>query len=507
MPIPRTVSARSATLRVGFSLILALSTALPLSASGADAASVPGIGWVEIAARAVPATVNILAVKVATGKKDSDDGTLTPPGQQERFVGSGFIVDSSGIVVTNKHVIAGAVWITVRMADGTELPAKVVAASPFVDLALLKVNAGHTLPTLPLGDGDTTRPGEPVLAVGDPEGVGTSLSAGIVSGTQRDLMNTPFDDYVQTDAAINHGNSGGPLIDSKGRVIGVNTILLTNLPNEGSIGLGFAISSNIVADAVRHLLHPEQRPIGWIGLHLQGMTPDLSRALGLPRPGAAIVTKVDADSPASALGLQRGDVVLRYGDEAPPSARLLMRAIATTPIGATRTLEIWSADRTRRVTVTIREWPGVNQPAADVPAPPRQLPPPAPDLGLLLATINPLARQAYKLGAAQGVLVVAVDHMSEAYSRGLRPGVVVEVVQHEPATTPAAALQLIEAASRRLPVVALLVRWPDGSRWLALHTGYQPGDDARRATHTGPAAATRAPAAEAGGVVRADGSR
>ncbi len=478
MPIPRTVSARSATLRVGFSLILALSTELPLSASGADAASVPGIGWVEIAARAVPATVNILAVKVATGKKDSDDGTLTPPGQQERFVGSGFIVDSSGIVVTNKHVIAGAVWITVRMADGTELPAKVVAASPFVDLALLKVNAGHTLPTLPLGDGDTTRPGEPVLAVGDPEGVGTSLSAGIVSGTQRDLMNTPFDDYVQTDAAINHGNSGGPLIDSKGHVIGVNTILLTNLPNEGSNGLGFAISSNIVADALRHLLHPERQPIGWIGLHLQGMTPNLSRAMGLPRPGGAIVTAVDADSPASALGLQPGDVVLRYGGKTPPSARLLMRAIATTPVGATRTLDVWTGGSLRQVAVTIREWPGMNEPAAELAANPRQLLPPPSDLGLLLAPIAPLARQVYKLGKVQGVLVVAVDRMSEAYSRGLRPGMVIERVQGQQVTTPAAAWRLVGEVARHLPVVALLIRWPDGPHWLALHTGYQPGTTA-----------------------------
>lgn len=193
------------------------------------------------------------------------------------------------------------------------------------------------------------------------------LAGFAASGTQRDLMNAPLDDHVQTDAALNRGDSGGPPIGSRGRVIVVNTILLTNLRNEGSVGLGFAISSNIVADAVRHLLHPEQRPIGWIELHLQGMTPDLSRALGLPRPGGAIVTKVDAASPAGALGLRRGDVVLRYGDETQPSARLLMRAIATTPIGATRMLEIWSADRTRRVTVTIREWPGVNRRAADVP--------------------------------------------------------------------------------------------------------------------------------------------
>ncbi len=479
----RIISFRFPKCRACLGLILGFLVALPFLAGTAAAVSAPavdapGVGWENIAARVVPATVNILVVKIASGAKDSDAGSATTPGDRERFVGSGFVVDPSGIIVTNKHVIAGALWITVRLEDGSELPAKVIAASRFIDLALLKVDAGHPLPTLQLGDGDAARPGEPVLAIGDPQGVGTSLSAGIVSGTQRDLMNTPFDDYVQTDAAINHGNSGGPLIDSKGHVIGVNTILLTNLPNEGSNGLGFAISSNIVADALRHLLHPERQPIGWIGLHLQGMTPNLSRAMGLPRPGGAIVTAVDADSPASALGLQPGDVVLRYGGKTPPSARLLMRAIATTPVGATRTLDVWTGGSLRQVAVTIREWPGMNEPAAELAANPRQLLPPPSDLGLLLAPIAPLARQVYKLGKVQGVLVVAVDRMSEAYSRGLRPGMVIERVQGQQVTTPAAAWRLVGEVARHLPVVALLIRWPDGPHWLALHTGYQPGTTA-----------------------------
>ncbi len=485
-------------LRVCVCLLLGLLAALPFPLASAPAAAAPavdapGVGWENVAARVVPATVNILVVKIASGAKGSDEGSATTPGDRERFVGSGFIVDPSGIIVTNKHVIAGALWISVRLEDGRELPAKVVAASRFVDLALLKIDAGRPLPALQLGDGDAARPGEPVLAIGDPQGVGTSLSAGIVSGTQRDLMNTPFDDYVQTDAAINHGNSGGPLIDSRGRVIGVNTILLTNMPNEGSNGLGFAISSNIVTDALRHLLHPEQQPIGWIGLHLQGMTPNLSRALGLPRPGGAIVTAVDAGSPASALGLRPGDVVLRYGDEIPPSARLLMRKIATTPIGATRTLDVWTGGSLRQVSVTIREWPGMNEPAADVTANPRQVLPPPSDLGLLLAPIAPLTRQVYKLGKVQGVLVVAVDRMSEAYSRGLRPGMVIERVQGQKVTTPEAVRRLVAEAARDSPVVALLIRWPDGSHWLALHTGYRPGNAAGQGTA---AAGDLAPAAK-----------
>ncbi len=358
MPMMRGPTTRGPTMRRaarGFALAVLLALSAPCRV--AAAAATPVTGWANVAARVIPATVNILVVKVVGSyRKDKNDepDPANTVGERKRYAGSGFIVDPSGIIVTNRHMVNGALWITVRLEDGTELPAKLVAASPVVDLALLQVNAGHPLPALKLAPGNAVRVGDPVLAIGDPLGLGTSVSAGIVSGLQRDLMNTPFDDYVQTDAAINHGNSGGPLIDAAGEVIGVNTILLTNQPNEGSNGLGFAISSTVVAAALRHLLHPEQQPIGWIGVQLEGMTPNLTRALHLLQAGGFILTGVDPASPARQAGLAAGDVILRYGQQTPANARALMRDIATTPIGQTRELAVWQNGRTRQVSVTVR---------------------------------------------------------------------------------------------------------------------------------------------------------
>ena len=426
------------------------------------------------------------------GKTAPSVDTAITLGERKRFVGSGFIVDPTGVVVTNKHLIDGALWITVRLQDGTELPAKLVAASPFVDLALLRVEAGRPLPTLALGDGDVAQIGEPVLAIGNPLGIGTSLSAGVVSGTQRDLLETPFDDYVQTDAAINQGNSGGPLINANGAVIGVNTALLNPQPNAGSIGLGFAISSNVVADALRHLLHPADRPIGWIGLHLQEMEPNLSVAMELPRLGGAIVTQVDADSPAAAIGLHPGDVVLRYGGETASNARILMRKIATTAIGETRVLEVSTGGHIRQVRFPFAPGRGKRSGVrcgSSQPAWPGNAT--RPDFGLLLAPISNLARDAYKLGDTQGVLVAAVDRMSEANSIGLRPGAVIVQIQGQPATSPALARRLLEDAARHLAVVALLVHQTDRLSWVALHTGYKSEGEAAVGITKSPAAQSR----------------
>ena len=410
--------------------------ALALAAAGAVAparAAEPLMGWQAVAAKVVPAVVSLDVLTIA---KDGDPGAL---GERQEEVGSGFIVNPSGIIVTNKHVIDGAFQITVTLHDGTELPATLVAAAKLVDLAVLKIDAGHPLPVLALAPADAVKPGDPVLAIGNPEGVGTSLSAGIVSALNRNLMKSPFDDYVQTDAAINHGNSGGPLVDTKGEVVGVDTILLTNLANEGSNGLGFAISSTVVGYVLRHLLYPATAPVGWIGTQLQDLTPDLAEAFGIHAPRGFLVTGIDPDSPAQQAGIEPGDVILRAGTGAdqPHNARELMADLTNSPIGKAISFELWRDGKTFWAPVTVKVWPNLmEQDHRMGPPPGTVIPLPSPDLGLLLAPITPMARQQYGLGNVNGVLVVAVDRQSDAYVHGLQAGDVVERVEDQAVRTP-----------------------------------------------------------------------
>ena len=250
------------------------------------------------------------------------------------------------------------------------------------------MDAGKTLPYLTLADSDTVQVGDPVLAVGNPLGIGTSVSSGIISALNRNLRNSPFDDYVQTDAAINHGNSGGPLLNTAGRVIGVNTILLTNQKNEGSNGLGFAISSVVVNYVVQHLENPAQAPVGWIGTHVQDVTSDLARAFGMPQHAGCVITKLDANSPARQAGLHSGEVILAYNDNPVRNARELMREVAITPIGRVAPLQIWMHGAERTVRVTIHAWPNLMEPRGAMLA--RQnveRPIQSPNLGMLLAPL------------------------------------------------------------------------------------------------------------------------
>jgi len=466
-------------------LALVLGALLPCLPPAMAGDSSPARSWAAVARQVVPAVVNITALVIHKHGKDAGIGT------REEFVGSGFIVAPSGLILTNKHVIAGAFRITVTLHDGTEVPAHLVAAASLVDLAVLKIDVPHPLPALKLAGPDPVRPGDPVLAVGNPLGVGTSLSAGIVSGVNRSLMMSPFDDYVQTDAAINHGNSGGPLIDTKGEVVGVDTILLTNKAGEGSNGLGFAISATVASYVLRHLVDPHAAPIGWIGVSIQDVTPDLARGFGLGATRGFLVTGIDAASPAAKAGIRSGDVILRYGYAKPDNARALMRAIGMMPLGKPIPITLWHDGRTRTVSIATAEWPNLMEARGTmVPAPGAKPPLPSPGLGLLMAQISPSARKEYGIGPERGLLVVAVDQDSEAYVRGITAGTVIEKIAGTRVTEPFAAYRLIEALGRTHRFIPVLARWSDGARWIALRPAYQ-----EPAGHPATAALTAVPAA------------
>jgi serine protease Do len=300
------------------------------------------------------------------------------------------------------------------------------------------------------------------------------VSAGIISALNRDLMSSPYDDYIQTDAAINHGNSGGPLFNLKGEVIGVNTAIFSPLPQGGSIGLGFAIPSDNVQFVVGQLRKYGTVRAGFLGAHIQQVTPDIARAVGLPEITGAIVDDVVPGGPAERAKLQTGDVILRVGDQKITDTRAVARAIAIGTIGEPADLVIWRGGQELTLRVTVVEWPGDLVAAGPGGAPP---PPPMPansmlsaDMGLHLAPVTDALRKKYGLPATQkGVVVTDVAPLSPAYDRGLAPGDVVERVSTQPVTSLAELRQRVQAErTKGAEYVLLLIRDSDGPRWVAM---------------------------------------
>jgi serine protease Do len=451
-------------------LLCALSFAAPTAPAHAAATSVD---WSDIVQHTIPCVVNIAIETIAT--KDGVE-------QRRRDVGSGFVIDPSGIIATNKHVIAGAFRIIVTMSDRSQWNARVIAAATMIDLAVLKIDVGHPLPYLRFADSDKAHVGEAVILIGNPLGLGTSVSSGIISAVHRDLMNSPVDDYIQTDAALNHGNSGGPMLDRDGNVLGVSTILVTAREGDSSSGLGFAISSNAADYTIRHLLHPEIETVGWIGVHVQDVSPPLQSAFHLPSPDGFVVTKTDDGSPAAAAGLGFGDVITRYGNATPSDARDLMRRIIMTPINTTVPVTFEREGRTMITNVTVTDWKGMRASEAEVTKSMASVAGvQAPDFGIILAPMSDTARRFYKLSTTSGVVVAAVDPTSEATSDGVRAGDVILAVGDHRVTSPEQAMQAIAQAKASHKFVALLVSGKDGDPWwVALYSGQATVSEASR---------------------------
>jgi len=415
--------------------------------------------------------VNISVHKLST---DAADPTKTAVSRRLEAFGSGFIIDPSGLIVTNRHVVEGALDMAVILSDGTTLPAKLRGAGRTIDIALLEVAPAKPLPAVTWGDSDKARVGDQVLAVGNPFGIGESVSAGIISGKNRDILDTPFDDYIQTDAAINHGNSGGPLFDMRGEVVGVNTALYSPMEQGGSLGIGFAIPGNdarAAVDQLRRLGHLRQ---GWLGLRAQDVTPSIADALDLPMPNGTIVIGVEADGPAARAGLQVGDVILRFGKQVPRDARALARMVAATNIGEVAPLFVWRDRKEQKVTATVAAWPEEQPSSGDATVkPPRTAHVDLPDLGLQTAEVTGETRARYKLAETQsGIVITGVAPGSAAEESGLAAGNVILRVQQVPVATREDLLARIgDARTAKRHHVVLLIQDRENLRWIPLSVG------------------------------------
>ena len=403
-------------------------------------------------------------------QQNGGDGAPPPMEEprREEALGSGFVVSADGYIVTNNHVIEGADEISIEFFGGKKLDAKVVGTDLKTDIALLKVESPDALPFVAFGDSDQMRVGDWVMAMGNPLGQGFSVSAGIVSAHGRELSG-PYDDFLQTDAAINKGNSGGPLFNMEGQVIGVNTAILS--PTGGSIGIGFSMGSNVVSKVVDQLKEFGETRRGWLGVRIQDVTPDVAEAMGLDVAKGALVTDVP-DGPAKDAGLLAGDVILTFNGAEIDDVRDLTRTVADSPIGQAVPVVVLreGAEQTIGVTLGRREEAEGDTELSAAPEAPAPEAAPAEVLGLTLAPVDDAARKALNLAPnATGVVVMKVDVASEAYAKGLREGdVITEAGQKKVTEVSDLADRVSEAREAGRKSILLLVRTSGDPRFVAL---------------------------------------
>ena len=390
-----------------------------------------------------------------------------PSQGREMGLGSGFIVTADGTIVTNYHVIDGADTITVRLKDGQELPAKLVGSDSKTDLAVLKISANGSLPSLGWGDSDQARVGDWVVAVGNPFGLEGTVTAGIISSRGRDTGASPYVDFIQIDAPLNSGNSGGPLLNDTGDVIGINTAIVS--PNGGNVGIGFAIPSDTAKAVVAQLEAKGLVDRGWLGLSIQPVTPDVADSLGLPEAKGALVATVTADSPAQKAGLRQGDVVLDFDGHTVTNPRDLSRVVASAEIGSHKPVDVWRDNHTVTLKVAVGEAPK-QQVASAEKAPADNEAPAAVNLaalGLKLAPADQKPPRGAK--ATSGVLIAGVDPDGEAADKGVRPGDVILRVNDRTVTSPAEVIKAVDRAKAdNRKAVLLLVENADGQHFIPL---------------------------------------
>jgi len=396
-------------------------------------------------------------------------GDLQP--HKTNSLGSGFIIDTSGVVVTNNHVIADADEINVILNDGTKIKAEIVGIDKKTDLAVLKFKPPHPLTAVKFGDSDKLRLGEWVIAIGNPFSLGGTVTAGIVSARNRDIASGPYDNYIQTDAAINRGNSGGPLFNLDGEVIGVNTLIIS--PTGGSIGIGFAVPSRTVAGVVDQLRQFGELRRGWLGVRIQQVTDEIAESLNIKPARGALIAGIDDKGPAKPAGIEPGDVVVTFDGKDIKEPKDLSRVVADTAVGKEVDVVIIrkGQEQTKRVTLGRLEDGEKPQPAAAKSAPEPEKLVTQKALGLDLANLSKDLRSRYKIkDSVKGVLVTGVDNASDAADKRLSAGdVIVEVAQEAVASAADIKKRVDQLKKDGKKSVLLLVSNADGElRFVAL---------------------------------------
>ncbi|MEX5726985.1 serine protease Do [Rhodovulum iodosum] len=395
---------------------------------------------------------------------EGNDGARPP--RRSQALGSGFVISEDGYIVTNNHVIEKADEIEVEFFSGQTLDATVVGTDPNTDIALLKVESETPLPFVPFGDSDMMRVGDWVMAMGNPLGQGFSVSAGIVSARGRALSGS-YDDYIQTDAAINRGNSGGPLFNMDGQVVGVNTAILS--PNGGSIGIGFAMSSSVVKNVVAQLKEFGETRRGWLGVRIQEVTGDMAEALGLDEARGALVADVP-EGPAAEAGMQAGDVIVQFDGQKVADSRELVRRVGNTQVGKAVRVVVLRDGKTQTMMVTLgrRETAEAAVPAAAQPE--SAAPEEAEVLGLTLTPLTDELREQLQVGkAVEGLVVKDINESAEAYEKGLRAGdVITEAGQQKVTEIADFETRIEEARDAGRKSLLLLVRRQGDPRFVAL---------------------------------------
>lgn len=388
-------------------------------------------------------------------------GERPPAGGPQRSLGSGFIISQDGYIVTNNHVVGNADKITVRLSGphADEYEATVVGTDEKTDLALIKINAKRSLPTVPLGSSADLQVGNWVVAIGNPFGLEQTVTAGIVSAKGRAIGAGPYDDFIQTDASINPGNSGGPLLNLKGEVIGVNSAIFSR--NGGNIGIGFAIPVDLAKSIVTQLQQTGKVVRGWLGVLIQPVTPELAKSFGLKEPRGALIAEVTAGSPAEKAGLERGDVIIKFNDVAIEDSRALPTLVAQTSVGTKATVTVLRSGGEKTLPIALGELTDQQAKAEGGEASTESW-------GMTLADLSPEVARRFQLESNQkGVVVVEVGPGSPAGEAGLQPGDMITEVNRQPVASVKDFTQAT-AAAKEQETLLLLVQRGDFASFLAL---------------------------------------